>query len=578
MASTISQGVSAHLNQAGLATDVAVEFDVPAVMRDGIVLRANVYRPASGGPWPVLLSRLPYGKDASPGFLGGVLLLDPMQLARRGFVVVIQDTRGRFKSDGEWLPLTFEREDGYDTVEWAATLPGSNGRVGMFGGSYFGYTQWAAAGQRPPSLSAIAPVMCWSDPLDGLFARGGALEWGTVVPWSLRMGANVIDRLNIDEPERVRRREALIDDRDQIVRAYWELPVTANPVLQRHGFPDLGAVRMLDDEQVVERVRVTDDYDSIQVPTFHVTGWYDMCLQGTVDNYMAMVRRGHDARLVIGPWSHDPHGYADPIGEEVFGLRASFFDAPVHDGRDLRAFQLAWFRRHLYPDPTVALPEAPIRLFVMGRNKWRSEYSWPPPDVTIRRYFLSGEGTLGTDPPAAKPPTEFNYDPADPVPTLGGHTHLPPGYAQGACDQSPIESRDDVIVFTSAPLTQELEVTGPVRIIVHAASSAPSTDWVARLCDVHLDGRSINLCDGVVRVTERADTLRRYEIDLWATSTVFFPGHRLRVHITSSSFPRWDRNLNTGNQRVADYRVARQQIFHDDEHPSYLELSVRSAD
>jgi hypothetical protein len=214
-----------------------------------------------------------------------------------------------------------------------------------------------------------------------------------------------------------------------------------------------------------------------------------------------------------------------------------------------------------------------VRIFVMGRNQWRDEPAWPPFRARQERWFLRAEGSLTQDGPAAdERPSEFVYDPAVPVPTVGGHTVISPGYPAGPRDQASVEGRPDVLVFTSAPLPEDLEVTGRLQVILHAESSAPSTDWVARLCDVHPDGRSYNLCDGILRVCSGAEACERREIDLWSTSNVFLRGHRLRVHVTSSSFPRWDRNLGTGNQHKSAYQLARQRIHHDANQPSYIPL------
>jgi putative CocE/NonD family hydrolase len=553
-------------------TQATIDFDVPARMRDGVILRANVYRPVGDGPWPTLLMRLPYGKD-DPSL---VSRFDPIHAVRSGFMVVIQDTRGRFASDGDWDPFAYEREDGYDSVEWAASLPGSNGRVGMCGESYYGYTQWAAAIEQPPSLAAIAPGLTWSDPMDGLFARGGAVELGVALPWTLQQGPDHVARLPIPKEDRSRRVEALLDDYDRLPEeGYWELPINESSVLRRHAVPELGALRALDDSTIAERSRVSDHYDRVAVPSLHIGGWYDVFVQGTLDNFAAMAARGRDARLLVGPWSHV--SFTDPIGEQFFGVRASRFGVPVDQHGDLGDLQLAWFRRHLVPDPSIAFSDASVRLFVMGRNAWRDESSWPPTGVSTERHFLRADGSLTVDSPSAEePPTEFIYDPADPAPALGGQTVMRPFFPSGPMDQRSIESRSDVCVFTSEPLSEELEVTGRVRVVLHAASSAPSTDWVARLCDVHPDGRSFNLCDGIVRVTGTPDGCERHEIDLWSTANVFLAGHQLRVHVTSSSFPRWDRNLNTGDQRASGYKSARQRVFHDSESPSYVELPVRS--
>jgi putative CocE/NonD family hydrolase len=559
------------------SASVTVELDVPARMRDGVTLRANVYRPEGDGPWPTLLTRTPYGKD-EPDVL---TWLDPLQTTRLGFVVVVQDTRGRFASEGDWSPLRYEREDGYDTVEWAARLPGSNGRVGMYGASYVGNTQWMAAIEQPPSLGAISPSLTWSDPLDGLFARCGALELGLALHWDLFMGAAHLERLPLPADVREHRLASLLDDYDRIVEdGYWNLPVHDMAVLRRHDAPDLGTVRMLEDPGVPEGSRIAGEHGRVTVPSFHIAGWHDIFLQGTLDNYVAMAALDRPARLVVGPWSHYLP-FADPVGELCFGLRAGRLGVPVHPAGDLNDEQLAWFRRQLAPDASAAdahaEPQAPVRIFVMGRNEWRDETAWPLERARTERWFLGADGSLRPDGPGAEDePTDFLYDPADPVPTLGGQTVMAPAFPAGPYDQARVEARPDVLVFTSEPLRRDLEVTGRVRVVLHAESSAPSTDWVARLCDVHPDGRSYNLCDGIVRIAESADRCRQVEIDLWSTSNVFLAGHRLRVHVTSSSFPRWDRNLNTGNQREPRIETARQRIHHDAERPSWIELPVVS--
>jgi len=554
------------------AGGVTVEFDVPAQMRDGVTLRANVYRPEGTGPWPTLLARLPYCKD-DPGMM---FWLDPVHTARKGFMVVMQDTRGRFASEGEWVPLRFEREDGYDAVEWAARLPGSNGRVGMYGLSYCGNTQWLAALDRPPSLAAIAPAMTWSDPLDGLFARGGALELGLAVRWTLDMGGAHLERLPISAEERRRRLELLIDDLDGLrADGYWGLPVHDLPVLRRHESPDLGMFRTLEDPGAAAWSRVAGEHERVTVPTFHIGAWHDIFVQGVLDSYEAMTALGRPARLIVGPWSHG--ALADPIGELHFGIRSSHLGAPAHPRGDVNDEQLAWFRRYLDTDAPAEedTPEAPVRIFVMGRNEWRDEPAWPLERARTERWHLHAGGALRRgDPDGQQAPTEFTYDPVDPVPTLGGQTSMMPAFVAGPHDQARVEARPDVCVFTSEPLQADLEVTGRVRVVLHVESSAPSTDWVARLCDVHPDGRSYNICDGIVRIAEGADACHEAEIDLFSTSNVFLAGHRLRVHVTSSSFPRWDRNLNTGSQREPRYETARQRVYHDTAKPSWIELPI----
>ena len=263
------------------------------------------------------------------------------------------------------------------------------------------------------------------------------------------------------------------------------------------------------------------------------------------------------------------------VGCAIAVRRASRDGVAVHPHGSRNDLQLAWLRRQLVPESGVELPDAPVRIFVMGRNVWRDEANWPPARSVEQRWFLRAGGSLApSGPELGEPPSEFVYDPADPVPTVGGHCVLSRGYPTGPLDQAAVEARADVLVFTSEPLREELEVTGRVRVVLHADSSAPSTDWVARLCDVHPDGRSFNVCDGIVRVAAGADACVRYEIDLWSTSNVFLAGHRLRVHVTSSSFPRWDRNLNTGDQRASRHVPARQRIHHAADLPSAIVLPV----
>ena len=547
-----------------------VELDVPATMRDGVTLRANVYRPDGDGPWPTIVNRTPYGKDT----LGALRWpgLDPLQAARDGFMVVLQDNRGRFASDGEWDPFRFERQDGYDTVEWAARLPGSSGRVGMYGSSYCGNTQWLAALEQPPSLAAISPLLTWSDPMDGLFARGGALELGLVLPWSLGNGLDYLARAGGSEAEVIDRLNAAIDEHDRLDAAgYWELPPPA--VLDRHIMPDLGSIRALIREDVREWCRVAGLHDRVAVPSFNTAGWYDIFLQGTLDNYEAMTALGREARLVVGPWGHS--ALEDPVGEGHFGIRSYRDDVPAHHGRSWCDLQLAWLKQQLAPEAAVELPEAPVRIFVMGRNEWRDESEWPLHRAVDEHWYLRHAGRVGpAGPDADEPSSEFTYDPADPVPTVGGQVVMTPGYPSGQFDQTAVEARQDVLAFTSEPLAEDLEVTGRVRVVLHAESSAPSTDWVARLCDVHPDGRSLNICDGIVRVGDGATASQRVEIDLWSTSNVFLAGHRLRVHVTSSSFPRWDRNLNTGDQMSPRIEAARQRVHHDSSRASWIELPV----
>ncbi|MEU4344034.1 CocE/NonD family hydrolase [Nocardia sp. NPDC023852] len=554
--------------------DVTIEHDVPATMCDGVVLRADVYRPTTGGPWPVLLTRLPYGKN-TPMFAA---MLGSVGIARRGFLVVVQDTRGRFASDGEWEPWTFEREDGYDTVRWATALPGSNGSVGMCGGSYLGNTQWMAALAKPPELKAISPRITWSEPDDGLFARGGAAELGITVPWSLMQGVDILLRRHADDSmARGQALMALVGDLDAVATTtYWELPAGQHPVFERHGIPELGFERSRREPDWSASCRVAGRQAEVDLPSLHTGGWYDIFCQGTLDNFTATRSAGRPAKLVMGPWSHiGTMGY---LGEVNFGTAASTelmgFRGPLAD------LELDWFRQWLAPDavddgaPRPGLPQ--VLLFVMGINQGREEQEWPLGRAIDTDLFLRANDRLAFDAPGAGERTgAFTYDPTDPVPTTGGALLMSNEFLPGPLDQARVEARPDVLVFTSDPVAEDLEVTGRIQAYLTAAT-APTTDWVVRLCDVDTEGVSRNIVDGIVRAVATPGEFTEQVIDLWSTSYVFRAGHRIRVHVTSSNFPRWDRNLNTGEpiEQCTRSRPARQEIAHDATNPSRIVLPV----
>jgi hypothetical protein len=542
--------------------ELTIARDVPARMRDGVVLRANVYRPTAAGPWPTLLTRTPYGKDLP----GCAAWLDPVRSAAAGFMVIVQDVRGRFASDGEWEPFRHEGTDGYDTVQWAAGLDGSNGRVGMFGLSYWGSTQWLAAIAQPPALHAIAPGMTWSDPDDGLLRRGGAVQLAAGVVWGLEQGLDHVRRSG-DPPRQVERRlRRLVDARDSVAQSgLWQLPASVSSLLGAHGVPGLG-----EGAAGAARCRVSGRHDRVRVPVFGIGGWHDAFLQGVLDNHAAMDALGRETRIVIGPWSHA--NWTDAVGGLSFGTVARMDGGPAGGPEDLGAMQLDWFRHQLDPAAAPGPTWPAVRVFVMGINRWREEERWPPPEGSPQRWYLRpGGGLSPAAPDDDEPAGTFVYDPSDPVPSTPAGTSLSSPDPSGPVDQTAIEARPDVLVFTSPPLAHDLEVAGRVRAGLHAHSSAPSTDWVARLCDVHPDGSSHRICDGILRVAGDAQRPQYHEIDLWSTHNVFRRGHRVRLQITSSSFPRWDRNLGTGDQGVAAHRPAHQRV----QSGSWVELPVR---
>jgi putative CocE/NonD family hydrolase len=544
----------------------SVDFDVVASMRDGTELRANIFRPEGSGPWPVLLTRLPYSKD-DPSWFDW---LDPVAAVRRGFIVVAQDTRGRFASSGEWMPFHHERRDGYDTVEWAARLPGTNGNVGMFGASYFGATQWLAAMEKPPALKAMAPSMTWSEPLDGLFVRGGAMELGLALSWAVASGFDHLTRkFGGDAGHRI---DELLREYDRLPdESYWAPLNGDESVVAQHGLVEIGSVQVLGDLEQAGVARIAGN--EVGVATLNLGGWYDPFIQGTLDNYHSMSQRGLPTRLVIGPWAHAA-AKSGVVGDLDFGLNSAWSGAMAHEHGDLVGEQLAWFERHLTTSAVAPeMDRPPVRVFLMGRNRWQDHDTWPPANVRSQCHFLRADGSLTLSSPSTdEANSTFAFDPADPVMTRGGAVAMHPSFRSGPVDQSGVESRRDVLVFSSQPLDQVAEVAGRIRAVLHVSSSAATTDWVARLCDVHPDGRSYNVCDGILRVTEGAQSPQERAIDLWSTYHAFLPGHRVRLQVTSSCFPRWDRNTNTG--LLTRSEVADQTVFHRFDRASYLELPV----
>ncbi|WP_246416225.1 CocE/NonD family hydrolase [Nocardioides luti] len=541
-------------------------------MRDGTVLRADVYRPAGDDECPVLLHRTPYNKST----WDGKSLIDPVELARRGYIVVHQDCRGRDASDGLWLPWAHEELDGYDTVEWAAQLEGSNGRVGMVGASYTGNTQWKAAISRPPGLRAIAPMQTWSDPADGLMFRGGAIELGLNNFWTLGQAFGGVMKTRTGESLTDALETTLTDINDLHRTGYWQLPSGRPAVNSATGQPDIGVARALEDPGTLDESRVLGNHDRVQVPSLSIAGWHDVFQQGTIDNYIKAREAGLTSRLIVGPWDHMTlYGHTLGLtGEVAYGFHSI---APGPQYADLSDCLLTWFEPWLKDGAPTAEHESGVRIFVMGVNEWRDESGWPLEREVPTPLYLSSDASLSFDAPTLdEASSSYTYDPTDPAITVGGPHFIDPHYARGPADQRRVEERSDVLVFTSAPLEHDLELTGRVRASLFAATDGPSTDWVVRLCVVDGEGVSRNIVDGIVRTATTPGLVMEHEIDLWSTSIVVATGERLRVHVTSSNFPRWDRNLNTGepNAEATTHRVARQVVMHDRLHPSHLTLPV----
>lgn len=537
-------------------------------MRDGVVLRADVYRPDSATPVPAIVNRTPYDRTFA---LIPPAALDPQIAVDSGFALVVQDVRGLHASDGEFYPFVHDGRDTYDSVEWAAAQPWCTGDVGMSGRSYAAASQWLGAIAQPPHLKAIFPVLTGSDYYNGWIYQGGAFQLGFNLFWiKLMSDARGASR---------------------VVDLYRHLPLTTVPIDDPAWARIYGDwLSHSTDDEYWQTLSFNRRYESVRAPAFIVGGWYDVFLGGTIENFVGLrdgagtpgAREG--TRLLLGPWSHgSTYGAFPDHAFDVFGPST---------GVDLADLQVRFFARHLRGDPVVD-DEPPVTLFVMGENRWRAEDDWPLARAVATRLFLREGGRLSREGPGDEAPDEYVYEPNDPAPTIGGPTSLPARMLKmnsGPLDQRGLEGRDDVLLYTSEALDAPLTVIGPLAVVLHAATSATDTDFVAKLIDVAPDGSSIILAEGVLRTRFREGFAREvlvepwqpYElrIDLAATANVFLPGHRVRLAVTSSSFPRFDRNPNTGHplgvDGAGDLCAARQMIFHDPVRPSRLLLHVEA--
>ena len=577
---------------------VKFEHNVPIGLRDGTTTYADVFRPDAPGRFPALLQRTPYDRT-SP--MSRSLMVDCTRAALQGYAVAIQDVRGRYASEGDFYTFHNETDDGYDSVEWIASQPWCDGKVGMFGSSYVGATQWLAASSRPPSLVGIAPAVTASDYHEGWTYQGGAFELAFNLSWSLsNLAAANYDHLarTFDLPKDGV--EKLWDSMDDMSTALKYLPLAEWPDLKGNlarYYYDWLAHPEYDDYW--KKVCIEEHHSQIDVPALNYGGWYDIFLGGTLRNYMRMrgmgatenARKGQ--RLLIGPWVHagaSPGG-ARPVGDGYFGIRS--YSAAI----DIHGVVLRFYDHFLKGLDNGVADEKPVRIFVMGDNLWRYEDDWPLQRAQNTAYYfhsdgrantLNGGGALSPQAPADEPPDVFLYNPVDPVPTVGGGLCCYDQFASsGAFDQRAVEARTDVLVYSTPPLDHDTEVTGPVSVTLYAASSAPDTDFTAKLVDVCPgDECARNLTDGIIRARYRTPRtpaqliqpgqVYQYDIDLWATSNVFKKGHRIRVEVSSSNFPRFDRNTNTGNTIAEDpgFVSATQTILHDAQHPSHIVLPI----
>jgi uncharacterized protein len=550
--------------------DVRMLIDVGVTMRDGVRLSADIYLPDAAGPFPTVLMRTPYQNNTD------IMIQKGRRLANRGYACVIQDCRGRFDSEGEFYPFTNEAEDGFDSQEWIGRQPGSNGRIGMSGASYLGLVQWTSAPLRSTYLTCLAPRVMAANLFRGLGYPGGAFQLNVLMTWGMRTSGRTGQSIDYDNWREAFRLLPLYDADRAAGRdlSFWR-DWLDHPTDGEYWAP--GNTEAL--------------WGEIAAPALNMGGWFDLYSSSTFDAFNGLRQQGgtpeaRRSKLIVGPWPHQL-SQSTRTGDVDFGAQSMV---------DLEALELRWFDHWLKGVDNGIMDEPPIRLFIMGTNVWRDEHEWPLARTDWQRWHfhsdgrantLLGDGLLAPDEPGGEPPDTFTYHPEHPVPTVGGNNCCSPHIVPwGPYDQRDVEMRGDVLCYTSAPLERDLEVTGPITVILYAATDGPDTDWTAKLVDVRPNGYAMNLCDGIVRARYRESltdpsllepgAVYRYEIDLMVTANVFRAGHRLRVEVSSSNFPRFDRNPNTGHPvgRDAELRVARQTVHHSTAFPSHILLPV----
>ena len=548
--------------------DVDLQLDLKVPMRDGVGLSADIYRPRAPGRFPTVLIRTPYDNNN--------LIAKARSLANRGYVCVAQDCRGRWDSDGGYYPFHPDGEDGYDTQEWIGRQEWSNGKIGMSGASYLGLVQWQSAVHASEHLTCMAPRVICADFYQGLVHPGGALQLGVCMTWGMRTNgrtAQDIDYHNWTEAFRglpVGNIDELAGRRMQFWKDWVDHPCY---------------------DDYWKAVDVEKRFGDIRAPAFNMGGWYDLYARDTFFCFNGLRRHGATpeakrSKLIVGPWPHSL-STSTRTGDIDFGA-----DSMV----DLDGLELRWFDYWLKGIDNGVADEPPLRLFIMGSNQWRDEHEWPLARTDWQKWHLHsrgsantllGDGSLSPQAPGDEPPDRFVYDPEHPVQTNGGNNCCSPHIVPwGPYDQRPVEMRGDVLCYTSAPLREAMEVTGPIKAVLFAATDGRDTDWTAKLVDVSPGGYAMNLCDGIIRARFHEsfesesllepERIYRYEIDLSATGNLFRAGHRIRLEISSSNFPRFDRNPNTGNElgKDTEMRRARQTVHHDAANPSHLLLPV----
>ena len=569
--------------------EIKLELDVKVPMRDGVKLSANIWSPKAEGKFPVIFMYNPYDNTSRR------MIEKAQYFVPRGYVFAAIDVRGRYDSEGEsylywhpdWREGKFDGQDVYDCHTWLGEQPWSSGKIGMTGGSYLGFVQWMGAPLANPYLTTLIPYVSPDDHYDNVFPNG-ALQLSN----SLNLLA-ILGNLTANNNNGLR---SYFWDWDKLYR---HLPIrTMDEAL--FGQTDILWQDLIDhpDNDHYWRFSVGDrpragemsagKYPQVKVPTLNITGWYDQVSQATINNYLGMVRYGPEElrdqhHLLVGPWRHGVG--PREVGDLDYGPEADVDFLPI---------ELRWYDYWLKGIDNGMMDEPSVDIFVMGENRWRSEQEWTLSRAQETKYYFHssgrantrfGDGRLDTTPPADEPTDSFVYDPEDPVPTYGGNVSMYPSTG-GPRDQRAMQRRDDVLVYTGGTLTNDIEVTGRILTKVYAASSATDTDFTAKLVDVHPNGYAQLLAEGIIRARYRnsfkkqelliPEEVYEYTVDLWSVSHLFQKGHKIQVEISSSNFPKYDRNPNTGHKygEDAELQKATQTIYHDSQYLSHIILPV----
>ena len=550
--------------------EVDMRLNIKTPMRDGVELSSDLYLPKARGRFPTVLMRTPYSNNMDNVIEKG------RALANNGYACVIQDTRGRWDSDGDHYPFHHDGPDGFDTQEWVGAQEWSNGKIGMSGSSYGGLVQLMSAPHRSRYLTCMVPRVICADFFGGLLYPGGALQLNVAMSWGMRTNGRTAQSIEYHNWTEAFRALPIyeIDEMSGRRLQFWK------DWIDHPTYDDYWSA-----------IDVEDKWGDVAAPALNMGGWFDLYASDTFTNFNGQRKEGRtpesrQSRIIVGPWPH-ALSQSTKTGDVDFGAQSMV---------DLDALEMRWFDHWLKGIDNGIMDEPPVRLFIMGVNQWRDEGEWPLARTDWQKWYLHSEGTansvrgdglLSTEQPGDEQPDRFLYDPDYPVQTVGGNNCCSPHIVPwGPYDQRDVEMRGDVLCFTAPPFEQDTEVTGPITLVLYAETDGPDTDWTAKLVDVSTTGYAMNLCDGIVRARYREsrtdptlltpNTVYEYEIEVGVTGNVFRKGHSLRLEVSSSNFPRFDRNPNTGNTygKDAETRVARQTVHHSRNYPSHLVLPV----